>query len=101
MSVPETTATVRAQDEAIAALIAQWVEATQTAVAGGGDGNGGDFGEGILDAANVILVRMRGDPAVPLGVGMGLMAIAATVALAISKKLAIAKIAKLALRLLL
>lgn len=98
LSVPEITATAIAQDEAIATVIAESVEATQTAIAGGADGSGGDFGAGILDVANAILARMGENLAVSVGVGVGLAAIAATVALAISKKLAIAKIAKLALR---
>lgn len=96
LSVPEITATAIAQDEAIAAMIAESVEATQTAIAGGvSDSGGGDFGGEILDIADGA-ADFLGPLAIPVGVGIVAAIVAATIA--VTKKLALAKVFKMALR---
>lgn len=96
LAAPQITATAAAQEAAIATIVADSIEATQTAIAGGGvDAGGGDFGREILDIADGA-ADFLGPLAIPVGVGVVAAIVAATIA--VTKKLALAKVFKLVLR---
>lgn len=95
LSAPQITATAAAQEAAIATIVADSLEATQTAIAGRGVDAGGDFGREILDIADGA-ADFLGPFAIPVGVGVVAAIVAATIA--VTKKLALAKIFKIALR---
>lgn len=98
LSAADITATAMAEESAIAKRVAANIAATQTAVAAGGADSGSDgFGRELLDAADAV-IEFLGPLAVPAGVVFVAVLIAAF--MAIKKKLILAKVAKMVIRLL-